>query len=48
VLFVLPPNELAGYAFFGCIALLTLYWALYMRRRFVGPRVALTAAGSAT
>jgi amino acid transporter len=46
VLFVLPPNELAGYAFFGCIAALTLYWVFYMRARFVGPRIALRSGAN--
>lgn len=38
VLFVLPPNQLAGYTFGGCLLLLGAYWLLYMKRRFVGPR----------
>ena len=42
VLFVLPPNELAGYAFFACLLALTFYWASYMRTRFSGPRVGFT------
>jgi amino acid transporter len=37
VLFVLPPNQLAGYTFAGCVAALTLYWRFYMRARFRGP-----------
>jgi hypothetical protein len=37
VLFVLPPNELAGYTFAGCVLLLSLYWFGYMRKRFRGP-----------
>ena len=41
VLFVLPPNELAGITFFGALVALTLYWFLYMRSRFAGPRLAL-------
>jgi amino acid transporter len=43
VLFVLPPNELAGYTFAGCLALLALYWFGYMRSRFEGPKVKLSA-----
>jgi len=39
VLFVLPPNALAGYTFAGCLALLALYWFGYMRTRFSGPKV---------
>jgi amino acid transporter len=39
VLFVLPPNQLAGYTFAGCLALLAIYWFGYMRTRFKGPRV---------
>jgi amino acid transporter len=41
VLFVLPPDELAGYAFAGCLVLLLLYWFLWMRKRFKGPPVSL-------
>jgi len=37
VLFVLPPNELAGYTFGGCVLLLSIYWFGYMRGRFRGP-----------
>jgi amino acid transporter len=37
VLFVLPPNQLAGYTFAGCSAALLLYWRLHMRARFKGP-----------
>lgn len=40
VLFVLPPNELAGYTFAGCLAALSLYWRLHMRARFRGPPAA--------
>ena len=40
VLFVLPPNELAGYTFAGCLVLIAIYWVTYMRARFVGPRLA--------
>ncbi len=39
VLFVLPPDELAGYTFAGCLAALALYWFGYLRSRFVGPPV---------
>ncbi|MFL5320732.1 MAG: amino acid permease [Myxococcaceae bacterium] len=39
VLFVLPPNELAGYTFGGAFVALCVYWFAYMRKRFVGPRV---------
>jgi amino acid transporter len=39
VLFVLPPNQLAGYTFGGCLALLALLWALWARKRFRGPPV---------
>ncbi len=41
VLFVLPPNQLAGQTFAGCLAVLAVYWFGYMRRRFVGPKVTL-------
>jgi amino acid transporter len=37
LLFVLPPNELAGSTFIGLLALLFAYWRLWMRRRFRGP-----------
>jgi len=39
VLFVLPPNQLAGYTFAGCLAALGIYWFAWMKRRFPGPRV---------
>ena len=41
VLFVLPPNQLAGYTFAGCLAVLLAYWFGWMRGRFAGPRLAL-------
>jgi amino acid transporter len=40
VLFVLPPNQLAGWTFAGCGAVLALYWTLYLRGRFKGPPMA--------
>ncbi len=40
VLFVLPPNQKAGYTFAACLAALGLYWFLWMRRRFKGPPIA--------
>jgi len=40
VLFVLPPNQLVGYTFAGCLLALTLYWFLWMRGRFKGPSIA--------
>ena len=39
VLFVLPPNEIAGYTFAGALVLIAAYWFLWMRRRFRGPPV---------
>jgi amino acid transporter len=45
VLFVLPPNQLAGYTFAGCVVALLLYWGLWMAPRFVGPKIA-AATGS--
>ncbi len=39
VLFVVPPNALAGYTFFGFLCLLAIYWYGYMRSRFQGPPV---------
>jgi amino acid transporter len=38
VLFVLPPNEVAGVTFAACLVLLAGYWYGSMRRRFKGPR----------
>jgi amino acid transporter len=37
VLFVLPPNQLAGTTFAGCLAALAVGWFGWMRRRFAGP-----------
>jgi amino acid transporter len=37
VLFVLPPNQLAGFTFAGALALLSAHWIFRMRRRFRGP-----------
>jgi hypothetical protein len=31
VLFVLPPNEVAGYMFAGTLVVLTVYWRGWMR-----------------
>ncbi|MGQ0505640.1 MAG: amino acid permease [Myxococcaceae bacterium] len=42
VLFVLPPNALAGYTFAAFLVTLALYWLLYMRQRFKGPPLAKT------
>lgn len=39
VLLVLPPNQLAGYTFAGCLAALAIYWRFWMRTRFTGPRL---------
>ena len=44
VLFVLPPNQLAGYTFYGLLALLAVYWFARMRRKFPGPKVVATTA----
>ena len=41
VLFVLPPNELAGYTFASSLVALYLYWRGYMRSRFRGPELLL-------
>jgi amino acid transporter len=38
VLLVLPPNQLAGYTFAGCLVLLLAYWFGWMQFRFRGPR----------
>jgi amino acid transporter len=37
VLFVLPPNQVAGFTFAGLLALLFAYWRLWMKQRFRGP-----------
>jgi hypothetical protein len=37
VLFVLPPNLVAGYTFAGLLTLLAAYWYLAQRHRFKGP-----------
>jgi len=39
VLFVLPPNQVAGYTFAGALALVCAWWFLWMRSRFKGPPV---------
>jgi amino acid transporter len=38
VVFVLPPNELSGETFGGCLVVLAIYWFAYMRTRFRGPK----------
>jgi amino acid transporter len=48
VLFVLPPNQLAGYTFAGALAALALYWFGFMRARFRGPRALGSAARAAS
>jgi amino acid transporter len=49
VLFVLPPNQLAGYWFYGLSGALAVWWYGGMRRSFKGPRVTLAghSAGEA-
>jgi amino acid transporter len=39
VLFVLPPNQVAGYTFAGALSLICAWWFLWMRSRFKGPPV---------
>jgi amino acid transporter len=39
VLFVLPPNDLAGETFALLLALLAFYWLTFMRTRFPGPKL---------
>jgi hypothetical protein len=41
VLFVLPPNALAGYTFVGALLVLGAAWLGGVRRWFKGPRVHL-------
>jgi amino acid transporter len=36
---VLPPNQVAGYGFAGCLAGISLYWLMWARTRFAGPPV---------
>ena len=43
VLFVLPPNQLAGYTFAGALVLLIVYWVAFQRHTFKGPKVSLHA-----
>lgn len=38
VLFVLPPNQLAGFTFAGCLLAIAAYWFGWMRARFRGPQ----------
>ena len=45
ILFVLPPNQLAGYTFAGSLLAITIYWRSYMKRRFRGPPL-LAAEGA--
>ncbi len=40
VLFVLPPNLLAGGTFLAALVLLLVYWHAFMKTRFTGPRLA--------
>jgi amino acid transporter len=39
LLFVLPPNQVAGYTFAACLGALAIYWHLRMKGRFKGPPV---------
>ena len=39
VLFILPPNQMAGYSLAATTALLALYWFGWLRTRFAGPPV---------
>ena len=41
VMFVLPPNELAGQTLAGVVLALVLAWRLAVAKRFAGPRVSL-------
>ncbi len=45
VLFVLPPNQLAGYTFYGLLAMLGAYWLVSARKTFRGPRGAGAPVG---
>src|SRR5207249_2401338 len=46
ILFVLPPNQLAGYTFASCLAALTAYWFLWARDHFAGPKLAAPPTSS--
>ncbi len=48
VLFVLPPNQLAGQTFAACLTLLAIYWWGHMKRRFRGPPQINMDAGGVT
>ena len=41
VVFVLPPNELAGWGFGGTLIAIALGWVLWARKHFRGPKVTL-------
>jgi len=43
VLFVLPPNALAGRTFAGLVFALGIYWTVWMRARFRGPALGMAA-----
>ena len=50
VIFVLPPNQLVGYTFAGCVTAIAIYWRVWMKARFAGPKIRLAeeeAAGEA-
>ncbi|HKA90223.1 MAG TPA: amino acid permease [Haliangiales bacterium] len=36
---VLPPNQVAGYGFAGCVLGILVYWLAWARRRFAGPPI---------
>jgi amino acid transporter len=40
-LFVMPPNQLAGFTFAGCLLALAVYWFGYMKKRFTGPPLSI-------
>ena len=48
VLFVLPPNVLAGYGFLAALVLITLMWVLWAKQRFPGPKVTAERSSSAS
>jgi amino acid transporter len=48
VLFVIPPNQLAGWTFGGTLLALAIYWFAWQRKRFKGPPGAATAAAATT
>ena len=45
VLFVLPPNQMAGYTFGGALAILAIYHLAWARKHFKGPQITFGPGG---